>query len=49
MAAALLLVLFRRNMGVGNSNPKQLNVSVKWVEKWTDSTSAVHFKSGVLL
>ena len=25
MAAALLLVLFRRNMGVGNSNPKQLN------------------------
>ena len=24
-------------------------VSVKWVEKWTDSTSAVHFKSGVLL
>ena len=25
------------------------DVSVKWVEKWTDSTSAVHFKSGVLL
>ena len=25
MAAALLLVLFRGNKGVGNSNPKQLN------------------------
>ena len=25
MAAALLLVLFRGNTGVGNSNPKQLN------------------------
>ena len=28
---------------------KPTDVSVKWVEKWTDSASAVHFKSGVLL